>query len=383
MIQLSLINSFYYGMLLLIFLGLIHFEGTAQTIVNTKWEKVIPSEGIPENVQIQKGNNNLDLAYYQDKYYLAFRTAPNHFASKKARIYVLSSKDLRQWDFEKVVHLNNDLREPRFAVYKDTLFFYFFEGGKKFWKFEPQHLYYSYQTPDGEWSDNVQTPLDGYVPWRFRVHEGVLYMSAYYGKNAYNQAAVDLRLFQSTDGQHFAPISEAPQILHPKGIGEGEFIFDQAGNIWGVARSEHDGSYTFFAHKDSIDRWDYQYSTIKYDSSLIFADGDQIFLIARRNMDGDGHYVKKEGKYLYNLLRYSFTKKKTAIFLLDKTKKTWIHLKDFESTGDTAFPGIVKKADGKYILMNYSNDIDKREKNWIGGQLGSTFIYQTELEIVD
>lgn len=373
-------------MRLLIFILLVFlfpFSCIAQTVENTEWEKVVPSEGLPEQLQLHKGNNNLDLVRYQQRYYLAFRNAPNHFASKKAKIYVISSDDLETWTFEKVIHLNNDLREPRFVVYKDTLYLYFFEGGKKFWKFEPQHLYVTYKKQE-QWSENEQlSSLDGYVPWRLRVWQDTLYLSAYYGKNAYNKEPVDLRLFRSTDGKSFVPISEKPQLQHPKGIGEGEFIFDAEGNIWGVARSEFDGSYTFFASKDSIDKWDYKYSEFKYDSSLLFAEGSDIFLIARRNMDGDGRYVRKKGKPRKNLIRYSFTKKKTAIFKLDKTNKSWIHLKDFQSTGDTAFPAITKKDEDTYILMNYSSDIHKKEKNWIRGQLGKTFIYKAELRVLD
>lgn len=371
---------------LFLFYTFCHFLCTtslfAQTIQNTNWTKVIPSEGLPENIEIQKANNNLDLIFYQNKYYLAFRTAPNHFASKKAKIYVVSSKDLKQWDFENEIHLNSDLREPRFVDYQGKLFLYFFEGGKKFWKFEPQHLYVT-QLMEHTWSDEQKiSSLDGYVPWRLRVHQETLYLSAYYGKNAYNQAPVDLRLFVSKDGKAFKPLSKEPQLLHPKGIGEGEFIFDKEGNIWGVARSEFDGSYTFFASKDSLHQWNEKYSEWKYDSSLIFMDDDDIFLIARRNLDGDGRFVQKPHKPRYNLIRYSLTKKKTAIFKLDKSNKRWIHLKDFESTGDTAFPAIVQKEEGRYIVMNYSSDFTKKPKNWIKGQLGKTYIYWTELSVL-
>ena len=356
----------------------------AQTIENTDWQQVIPSENLPKNIDIQNSNNNLDFIFYEKKYYLAFRTAPTHFASKKTKIYVISSEDLKKWDYETEFHLNNDLREPRFAAYKGKLFLYFFEGGKKFWKFEPQNLYFSYKEKDSEtWTQHHKTSLDGYVPWRLRVHKGLLYLSAYYGKNAYNKKAVDLRLFTSEDGQNFKAISEKPQILHEKGIGEGEFIFDAEGNIWGVARSEFDGSHTFFASKDSIHQWKVKNSPIKYDSSLMFEDNGNIFLIARRNLDGDGEYVRKTGRDRLNLLCYSFTKKKTAIFMLEKETMSWQHIRDFASTGDTAFPALVQKENGTYILLNYSSDIDKKDKNWIKGQLGKTYIYMTEMEVLE
>ena len=60
---------------------------------------------------------------------------------------------------------------------------------------------------------------------------------------------------------------------------------------------------------------------------------------------------------------------------------SWIHIKDFQSTGDTAFPALVENEDGSYWLMNYSSDINKKEKSWIKGQLGKTYIYMTKLTI--
>jgi len=196
----------------LLFLLLLQLTVTAQTIQNTPWQQVVPSDGLPEEVRIQKANNNLDLAYYNDRYFLAFRTAPSHFASSKTKLYVISSEDLTTWKFEKEIHLKNDIREPRFIVYNNTLFLYYFEGGRKPWKFEPQHLYMSCKELNGQWSGSHRTALDGYIPWRLREHNGLIYMSAYYGKNAYNKDSVDLRLFTSSNGKEFSPISEAPQM---------------------------------------------------------------------------------------------------------------------------------------------------------------------------
>jgi len=359
----------------------IHLTALTQTISYTSWERVVPSEGIPENIRLRKANNNLDLVRYQDRYYLAFRNAPNHFASRKTRIYVLSSTDLENWKFEKEIHLKNDLREPRFVVYNNTLFFYYFEGGRKPWKFEPKHLYMCSKRSDGQWAEDHQTTLDGYIPWRLKVQNGLIYMSAYYGKNAYNKDSVDLRLFTSTNGMDFKPISDAPQILHPKGIGEGEFLFDNNGDVWGVARSEFDGSHTFHAKKDQLDKWTVKRSDYKFDSSLMFEKDGQIYLIARRNLDGDGRYYRKPKKHLKNLLRYSFTKKTTAIFKLDKVNMSWIQIKDLVGTGDNAFPALIENEDGTFLLMNYSSDLNKRSKTWIRGQLGKTYIYKTVLKV--
>ena len=69
----------------------------------------------------------------------------------------------------------------------------------------------------------------------------------------------------------------------------------------------------------------------------------------------------------YNLIRYSFTKKKTALFKFNKEKKSLEWIMDFPSTGDNAFPGIVQI------------EPSKQEKTWIRGQFGKTYIYYTTL----
>ena len=72
-----------------------------------------------------------------------------------------------------------------------------------------------------------------------------------------------------------------------------------------------------------------------------------------------------------------------VIFMLEKETMSWRHLKDFASTGDTAFPALAQKENGAYILLNYSSDIQKKDKNWIKGQIGKTYIYMTEMEVLE
>lgn len=353
----------------------------AQCPQNTPWEKVIPSEHIPDSLYLCNGNNNLDAVEYKGRYYLAIRNAPNHFASRYTRIIVFSSADMVDWGVEHQVHIDNDMREPRFIAFRDSLYLYFFEGGSKFWKFEPQHIHFCVYHPSSGWSQHEDAGLDGYVPWRIREHKGKLYLSAYYGANIYGtNKEVELRLYVSEDARSWRPISEEPQLKHHRSVSEGEFVFDEEGNIWGVARLEYDGAYVFKANKDNIAKWEFVFSEKKYDSSLMFVHEGEIYLIARRNLDGDGSFTKVPGKPTRNLLRYSVTKKKTALFRLDRDKLEWVHLKDFASTGDTAFPGIIPMGDGSYTVFNYSSDIDKRSKSWIVGQLGKTYIYKSLLQ---
>ena len=352
----------------------------AQKITTTEWKQFVPSDAIPRNIKCRNSNNNIDLVQFNGRYYCAFRTAPTHFASKKTFIYIVSSADFKTWKAETEFFVKADMREPRFAVLNNQLYFYFFEGGTKMFKFEPKHIWTSILSDSG-WSAKLKTNLDGFVDWRFRTHDNKLYLSSYYGVNLYNsEHHANLRLFTSTDGIYFTPVSDEPQIT-TKGAEEGEFIFDKQGNIWSTVRLEGSGSYLCFASKDSIGKWTKKFSKLKYDSALMFEKDDEIYLVSRRHLKGNATEVEFPDKKLRrkNLIHYSFSKKVTALFKINKEKMEIEHIMDFQSTGDTAFPAIAPKDDSTLYLLNYSSDIHKRAKIWIGGQLGKTYIYQTEL----
>ncbi len=365
---------------LLLLFSFLFFYSFSQEIYTDEWTQFIPSSSIPKNIHCKNSNNNIDLIQFNGRYYVAFRTAPTHFASKKTKLFIMSSADFKSWKYETEFFVNADMREPRFAVFKDHLRFYFFEGGTKMFKFEPRHIWTSVLSDTG-WSNKVKTNLDGFVGWRFRTHENKLFLSAYYGVNLYNSGHhANLRLFTSEDGITFLPVSEQPQIT-TQGAEEGEFIFDKEGNIWSTVRLEGSGSYLCFASKDSLDKWTKKFSKKKYDSALLFSKGDDIYLVSRRHLKGDATQVefpdKKQRRN--NLIRYSFTKKATALFKINKEKMEIEHIMDFPSTGDTAFPAIADKDENSAYLLNYSSNIHKRKKIWIGGQLGKTYIYQTQL----
>ena len=356
----------------------------AQHFETTDWEIIVPSPQLPENIQPQRGNNNLDLCTYKGRIYFAFRTAPTHFASKKTELYLLSTEDRKTWRFEQRFHVGSDMREPRFAVYRDTLFFYFFEAGKNPLGFMPEHIWASHSTGNGDWAEKQNIHLDGYVPWRIRVRDDVMYLSAYYGRDVYKKGKnIDLRLYESRNGYFWTPISAEPQ-TGDNGGEEGEFIFDDEGNLWGTVRQEGYGAMLVYAHRDSLAHWRTFPTRDKYDSALLFKHNNDIFLIARRNLDGKADkapWLPNSIRRWYNLARYSLTLKTTALWKMDKEKKELVHLMDFPATGDTAFPAITELEEGKWLLMNYSSDIHGPRKNWLWGQLGKTFIYQTVLSV--
>jgi len=368
--------------LILVFVAFLEFSATGQNVSYSPLQNLTTSKVFPESIIVQKANNNLDLISFKGKFYHAFRTAPSHFASKKTVLYVASSTDRKTWKYETEFSYQKDIREPRFTVLGDSLLLYFFIGGSKPLKFEPEEIRVSKTTGAG-WTNAENVGLDGFVPWRVRNRNDTLFMSSYYGKNLYNKSHhSDLRLFISTDGNRWHKLTTQSQIDLPHAE-EGEFIFASDGCLYATVRLESNGALICKGDNCAPEKWTYKRTKYKYDSALLFEHNNDVYLISRRNLNGEIDKVRnrknEEQGRLRNLIKYSITKKRTALFKLNKGDLSLTHILDFPSTGDNAFPAIAKIDSNNYWVMNYSSDITKREKNWISGQLGKTFIYETVL----
>lgn len=94
--------------------------------------QIVPGPAVPEGVAVMSSNNNVDLVRYGTDFYMAFRTAPTHFASSQTQLVVVRSSDRKTWTLETAFGLeDSDLREPRFLMYQGKLFLYFFRGGEQ------------------------------------------------------------------------------------------------------------------------------------------------------------------------------------------------------------------------------------------------------------
>lgn len=348
---------------------------------------IIPSTNLPNEITPQRSNNNLDITQFKDRFYVAFRTAAHHFPSKSAIIYIMSSPDLNDWKFEHKFQTGNDLREPRFLILNDELFLYCFEGGKKIYEFDPQHIWLSNVNKNtGKWEDQIIEKLDGFVPWRLKVYNDKALLSAYWGKDLYGNHQGQLRLFESTDGKVWTALSDKPQV-DLTGAEEGEFEFDNEGNLWACVRLEGEGALICYAEKDKLYEWKTFRSKKKYDSSCMFRYKNDIYLIARRNKDGN---ADKAPKWLptpiirgYNLTRYSLTPKTTALYKLNTTLKDFEHIIDLPGCGDNAFPAITQAGPNSFYILNYSNNFDNPDRTWFSGQFSPTFIYYLKITFED
>ncbi|MFH1537825.1 MAG: hypothetical protein ABIH66_02630 [bacterium] len=303
-------------------------------------------------------------------------------------LYVLSSNDLKRWEYEAEFNLGSDLREPRFMVFKGKLFLYFFQGGANPLSFAPDHIYATERVGKAVWKKPKAIYEKGYVVWRAKERDGTAYMSVYYGAGLYSNETEPghLRLLESHDGYKYELVN-GREVSTETSAEEGEFEFDVEGNLYATIRLEMKGGKVCRAPKEDITEWTCKFTPHKYDSALMFRHGKDFYVVARRNVDGP--FNKKAGwlpvslRSKYYLARYSFTRKRTTLYKFNRKNLELEPLFDFSSTGDTAYAGITKLDKNRYLLLNYSSPVDGFDWNWIGGQLVGSNIYSTVLEFKD
>ena len=139
-----------------------------------------------ENIRrvFHNGEHNAftDLAYFQNQYYLCFRSCPDgHGVNASASAIILTSKDAIEW---KQVHRfrvdGRDTRDPHFLIFKDRLFVYtgtWFDSPDRQFDLN-QHLGYAVWSRDGaHWS--APTLLEGtfgHYIWKAATFGGKAYL---------------------------------------------------------------------------------------------------------------------------------------------------------------------------------------------------------------
>ncbi|HOX38220.1 MAG TPA: hypothetical protein PL033_09545 [Candidatus Brocadiia bacterium] len=345
---------------------------------------VVPGPGIPFATAMPS-NNNLDICRFRDRFYCAFRSAPTHFASTETRLRVMSSADAETWEREAEFAYGCDIREPRFLVFKDKLFLYFFTAGKNMLSFTPDFIHATEFKSAGDWAVPRKVFEKGYVVWRARAIADRALMTVYDGLSLYRDTTVKsrVRMLESDDGYDFRPFSER-DISNEASASEADFELDDDGTLYGTIRMEFRGSMVCRAPKGEIGNWTGRFSPNKYDSALVFKRANDIYVIARRNVAGtfnrDCSFLPERLQAAWYLTRYSLTRKRTCLYKLDKDNLELLPLFDLPSCGDTAYAGIVPLDDKRYLVFNYSSDIDGFDWPWLGGQLFGSNIYYTELE---
>jgi hypothetical protein len=367
----------------------------AAQITFTDPVKVVPGPNLPAGVEPKTSNNNLDLIRFDGRLFFAFRTGPFHFASPQTVLYIMSSADEGQtWDLESKIAIGADMREPRFLDLNGRLLFYFFEAGKNPFGFTPRHVWAMERKALGSWTEKKSVYQPACVLWRAKVRNGKAYVSMYCGADKEyigGNEGIGINFLTTTDGYNFEPVTPGKSIVSTGGS-EMDFDFDDQGNLYAVVRNEAgDGtswqSKVCTAPAAALSDWKCQPSDYKFDSPFAFARNNEIYVIARLNPDGA--YDKRKRSLpngiesLYYLARYWWTPKRTALYLIDKTALTATPILELPGRGDTAFPGLVPLDANRYLMYNYTSDLNGKDRVWMSGQLHKTFIYSTVITFSD
>lgn len=353
----------------------------------------LTSEGevtLPPNIKVRPHISCADLCTFQNRYYLAVRTASVHYPYPDSLIHILSSVDGRNWEAEHCIDTPGDLREPRFVVFKGVLHLYFFAGSLVPLVFLPRGIFVTRKTPDG-WEPAAKVYRAGFVHWRIRPHRGKLLMSVYSVHRVTRSTPSNVFLLESPDGFEWNAVTSEPLFQGLRGPGESselEFNFGPDGTMYGVLRSDSFGSRIFAAAGGDLSKRRTRNSKFRYDSALLFSHERRSFVIARRNLDGSpnkaGRRLPRAVRSAYNLTRYSLTKKRTSLFALNPETLEIQLLFDIPSHGDTGFPALCPINDHEYLLINYSSELrGDDDYAWIRGQFKPTKLYAYRLSFGD
>ena len=356
---------------------------------------VVPSDGLPDRIFVQDANNNLDVVRHQGRVFFAFRTAPTHFASEDVLMHVVSSEDQVTWELEASISLGTDVREPRFLSWDGRLFLYYAILGTDWWDFEPQGTQVIERLGQGRWTDAQDLFEPGFIPWRTKTVGGVPYMIAYSGgEDIYDpgEANLEVHWLTTDDGYNWRGVDPDNPVVLQGGCSETDFVIQDDGSVISVCRNEAGdadgwGSKVCRATPQDPTHWQCVTDPKKYDSPLMLKSGDDIYLVARRNLTRTGNYdlgldfLPDGVEDLLYLVYYSTQPKRCAVWEVDPGTLRVEHLLDLPSNGDTCFPGAIASGPGRFEVYNYTSSTELADIPWIVGQVLPTSIYRLELTV--
>jgi hypothetical protein len=330
---------------------------------------VVPADNLPSEVTTRASNNNVDIHFYGGRLFMAWRSSPIHFAGPDTTLWVISSTDMGEsWDFETRIALESDAREPRFLTFDGELQLMFFEAGIDPWAFEPISFRRVWRNKKGDWTESELIRDAGEVPWDVKVRGGVGYLTSYEGTHyGGTDALLEVYFKQSVDGRNWTKV-DGVEAVYTGGISEVAFEFDEDGGLWTVGRNEDGddtgtGSHVCYAPPDDLAAW--QCPDVsdpeRYDSPEMFRHGDDIYLVARRDIGGPFGDDP-------NLLPYSGRPKTTALYAIDREARAVVHLMDLPGVGDTAFPSVRRTGAHTFLMANYTSPLDEPDISWVEGQ---------------
>lgn len=355
---------------------------------------VVPSTGLPAKVQVNKSNANLAIARYEGRIFLVFRTAKWQIADDNTRLYVVSSSDQVHWRYEGMFTYGRDLREPRFLVWNNRLFLYFALLGQNAAAFQPGGELVTQYGGVGKWTKPIRTmPQPDFIAWSFKIYQGRAYMTGYTGGGGTftpNPPPKYVYWMTSTDAIHWKPVGPKP-IVYTGQCGETDFAFLPNGNLVTACQTEEVdklgwGAKVCTAPAGEIWQWTCRGDRRRLDSPYVFVDQGHAYVIARRQPNFGGNYDQlgfnlpdTDVQFAYYDGSYAATTKRCSLWSIDPTTRNFEPLVDVPGTGDTCYPQMIKEANHRYLVYNYSSPFNTDPPWGTALTTGNTLIYRETL----
>ena len=354
---------------------------------------VIPASNLPNEIECLASNNNVGIEIFEGRLFVAWRSSETHFASANSKMFVISSPDMgKTWEYETTIALGSDAREPNFLKFNNKLFLYCFKAGTNPVAFEPIDMMVTERLAKGSWTTPEPNGETQTVPWQLKVHNGLAYMTCYRGSHysTSSSSSVDVFFKYSTDGRTWQNVNNK-EYVYRGGVSEVGYEWDKDGNLWAVTRNEDGddsgfGSHLTFAPASDLSAWQFpaKSSPYRYDSPKMFKHGNDIYLVARRNVDGPYDkgmdWLPISARRVEYLATYSATVKRTALYKINTENKSVDWLFDLPGTGDNAFPSVVQTGEHSFVIANYTSPLSHTDWNWIQGQVSSE---GTQIYLID
>jgi hypothetical protein len=361
-----------------------------QSIRVGRAEVVVPSAQVPPEVRPLRANNNLDACRVGPVTYLAWRTAPIHFASPRARLEVVAIDADGGWTHETTVALGRDVREPRLVLHDDRLRLYFFTAGRHPLRFEPDRIQMMERLGPGEWQGPTPVSPPDHVVWRVRSLDGRLVMSCYGdASGAYTtDRSPRAELWFSEDGTDWDTWFDSEALV--PGTTETDFVALDDGALLIASRLESRGSglgtqLAVIGAGGAVRRS--RHEPRKFDSPALFNWHGRTYIVTRRQRAFGGRVevlpqvVPAGARDIGDQFLYWATPKATALYEIDRTTLEVQHVADLPGCGDTAFAAVVgEELDDSVTVFNYSSPLGWTALPWVAGQLLPTQIHRVCLE---
>ncbi|MBI3554639.1 MAG: hypothetical protein HY074_00065 [Deltaproteobacteria bacterium] len=343
-------------------------------------QKMVPASNLPPEIFEKPSNNNVSIAYFNGRLYMAWRTGKTHFASANVHMYVASSADFgKTWIHENTIFMGSDMREPFLLSFKGRLVLTFFQAGRKATAFEPKFMWRTEKLADGTWSPLRPWGRPGEIAWELKVRNGRAWMTSYMGAHYSGSGGVDVFFQTSDDGWNWKPVDPNHPVSYHGGVSEVAFDFDQAGNLWGVTRNEDGddtgfGSHVAFASAANVANWSTpaKSNPNRYDSPRMLRHGKDLYLVARRDIGGPfdkgSRFLPQSLRKYVLWLKYWFRPKRTALYKIDTEHHHVAHVMDLPGDGDTAFPSILRLDADTFLVANYTSPLNYPNRSWYKGQ---------------